>query len=90
MRGRVVLLRAGRKAPAGDVYLGPNLATDLWHVKKVNPQSMIHLTEKPVELVCGQCSIRCGRARTCWTCSGAAEAPSSAPSKRPARRFLWS
>jgi DNA modification methylase len=24
--------------------------TDLWHVKKVNPQSMIHLTEKPVEL----------------------------------------
>src|SRR5690606_21771709 len=25
-------------------------ATDLWHVKKVNPQSMVHLTEKPVEL----------------------------------------
>jgi DNA modification methylase len=25
-------------------------ATDLWEVKKVNPQSMIHLTEKPVEL----------------------------------------
>jgi DNA modification methylase len=23
---------------------------DLWHVKKVNPQSMVHLTEKPVEL----------------------------------------
>src|SRR5262249_58180282 len=23
---------------------------DLWQVKKVNPQSMIHLTEKPVEL----------------------------------------
>lgn len=31
-------------------YLGPNNATDLWHVKKVNPQSMVHLTEKPVEL----------------------------------------
>ncbi len=31
-------------------YFGPNNATDLWHVKKVNPQSMIHLTEKPVEL----------------------------------------
>jgi DNA modification methylase len=29
---------------------GPNNALDLWHVKKVNPQSMIHLTEKPVEL----------------------------------------
>jgi len=35
---------------AAHVYLGPNNATDLWHVKKVNPQSMIHLTEKPVEL----------------------------------------
>jgi DNA modification methylase len=23
---------------------------DLWHVKKVNPQSMVHLTEKCVEL----------------------------------------
>ena len=22
----------------------------LWHVKKINPQSMVHLTEKPVEL----------------------------------------
>jgi DNA modification methylase len=32
------------------VYLGPNNATDLWHVKKINPQSMVHLTEKPVEL----------------------------------------
>jgi DNA modification methylase len=31
-------------------YLGPNNATDLWHIKKVNPQSMVHLTEKPVEL----------------------------------------
>jgi len=31
-------------------YFGPANATDLWHVKKVNPQSMIHLTEKPVEL----------------------------------------
>ena len=25
-------------------------APDVWRVKKVNPQSMIHLTEKPVEL----------------------------------------
>ena len=31
-------------------FFGPNNATDLWHIKKVNPQSMIHLTEKPVEL----------------------------------------
>ncbi|MBC7855844.1 MAG: site-specific DNA-methyltransferase, partial [Pirellulaceae bacterium] len=31
-------------------FHGPNNATDLWHVKKVNPQAMVHLTEKPVEL----------------------------------------
>jgi DNA modification methylase len=35
---------------AAHVYLGPNNATDVWSVKKVNPQAMIHLTEKPVEL----------------------------------------
>ncbi len=35
---------------AAHVFLGPNNATDLWHIKKVNPQSMRHLTEKPVEL----------------------------------------
>lgn len=35
---------------AAHVYLGPNNATDVWSVKKVNPQSMVHLTEKPVEL----------------------------------------
>ena len=40
----------GWKEGAGHHFLGPNNATDLWHVKKVNPQSMIHLTEKPVEL----------------------------------------
>ena len=31
-------------------FLGPNNAMDLWHVEKVNPQAMVHLTEKPVEL----------------------------------------
>jgi DNA modification methylase len=31
-------------------FYGPNNATDVWSVKKVNPQSMVHLTEKPVEL----------------------------------------
>lgn len=40
----------GWKEGAGHTFLGPNNATDLWHVKKVNPQSMVHLTEKPVEL----------------------------------------
>ena len=35
---------------AAHVYLGPNNATDPWQIKKVNPQSMVHLTEQPVEL----------------------------------------
>ena len=35
---------------AGHRFFGPNNATDLWHVKKVNPNKMLHLTEKPVEL----------------------------------------
>jgi len=40
----------GWKEGAAHVYLGPNNATDLWHVKKINPNKMVHLTEKPVEL----------------------------------------
>ncbi|QDU71056.1 DNA modification methylase [Mucisphaera calidilacus] len=40
----------GWREGAGHEFYGPNNATDLWHVKKVNPQSMVHLTEKPVEL----------------------------------------
>lgn len=40
----------GWKEGKGHRFFGPNNATDLWHVKKVNPQSMVHLTEKPVEL----------------------------------------
>lgn len=38
------------KEGAAHVFLGPNNATDLWHVKKVTPQLMVHLTEKPGEL----------------------------------------
>jgi DNA modification methylase len=40
----------GWRAGAGHKFYGPNNATDVWSVKKVNPQSMVHLTEKPVEL----------------------------------------
>ncbi|MGE3410560.1 MAG: DNA methyltransferase [Pirellulales bacterium] len=40
----------GWREGAAHLFLGPNNATDLWQIKKVNPQSMIHLTEKPVEL----------------------------------------
>jgi DNA modification methylase len=40
----------GWREGAAHRFFGPNNAQDLWRVKKVNPQSMIHLTEKPVEL----------------------------------------
>jgi len=38
------------KEGAAHKFFGPNNAQDLWRVKKVNPQNMVHLTEKPVEL----------------------------------------
>jgi DNA modification methylase len=40
----------GWKLGAAHQFFGPNNATDLWSIKKVNPQKMVHLTEKPVEL----------------------------------------
>ena len=50
MMGCFELAFYGWKEGAAHQFFGPNNATDLWHVKKVNPQSMVHLTEKPVEL----------------------------------------
>ncbi len=40
----------GWREGAGHHFYGPANVPDLWSVKKVNPQSMVHLTEKPVEL----------------------------------------
>jgi len=40
----------GWREGAAHQFLGPTNAVDVWSIKKVNPQSMIHLTEKPVEL----------------------------------------
>jgi len=40
----------GWRLGAGHRYFGPNNATDLWHVKKIPPQQMEHLTAKPAEL----------------------------------------
>lgn len=48
--GAFELAYYGWKEGAGHQFYGPTNATDLWEVKKVNPQAMIHLTEKPVEL----------------------------------------
>jgi DNA modification methylase len=40
----------GWKEGAAHVFLGPNNIPDLWHLRKISPQRMIHLTEKPAEL----------------------------------------
>jgi DNA modification methylase len=40
----------GWREGAAHQFFGPTNATDLWSIKKVNPQIMVHLTEKPVEL----------------------------------------
>jgi DNA modification methylase len=40
----------GWREGAGHKFYGPANIPDLWPVKKVSPQSMVHLTEKPVEL----------------------------------------
>jgi DNA modification methylase len=40
----------GWREGAAHQFFGPNNVTDVWSVHKVNPQNMIHLTEKPVEL----------------------------------------
>lgn len=40
----------GWKEGAAHKFFGPNNVPDVWPIKKVSPQSMVHLTEKPVEL----------------------------------------
>jgi DNA modification methylase len=40
----------GWREGAAHQFFGPKNAVDVWSIKKVNPQSMQHLTEKPVEL----------------------------------------
>ncbi len=40
----------GWREGAAHRFYGPNNVPDVWSVKKVNPQSMLHLTQKPVEL----------------------------------------
>src|SRR5262249_21896841 len=40
----------GWREVARPPWVGPGHVGDVWWVKKVNPQSMIHLTEKPTEL----------------------------------------
>ncbi len=40
----------GWKEGAAHRFYGPNNVADLWHIKKIPPQQMEHLTSKPAEL----------------------------------------
>ena len=40
----------GWREGAGHRFFGPNNVPDVWSVKKISPQKMVHLTEKPTEL----------------------------------------
>ena len=40
----------GWKEGAAHKFFGPNNATDVWDVKKIPSQQMVHLTQKPTEL----------------------------------------
>jgi DNA modification methylase len=40
----------GWREGAAHKFFGPDNVVDVWSIKKVSPQSMVHLTEKPVEL----------------------------------------
>jgi DNA modification methylase len=40
----------GWKKGAAHQFFGPPNVSDVWEIKKISPQSMVHLTEKPVEL----------------------------------------
>jgi DNA modification methylase len=40
----------GWKEGAAHAFLGPNNIGDVWSIRKVTPNVMVHLTEKPVEL----------------------------------------
>jgi DNA modification methylase len=48
--GAFELAYYGWREGAAHEFFGPNNVSDLWSVKKVAPQQMSHLTEKPVEL----------------------------------------
>ncbi len=50
MMGAFELAFYGWREGAAHSFFGPPNARDLWAIKKVNPQSMVHLTEKPIEL----------------------------------------
>ena len=61
----------GWREGAAHRFFGPNNVPDVWPIKKVNPQSMLHLTEKPVELAgTGHDLFLASQGKTFSICSG--------------------
>ena len=69
----------GWRKGAAHEFFGANNITDVWSVKKVSPQKMVHLTEKPVELAARslQYSSRSRTTRDATTVSGLGERTAS-------------
>jgi DNA modification methylase len=76
----------GWREGAAHRWYGPANVTDVWSVQKVNPQHMVHLTEKPVELARRALEYHRAKGNTCWICLLAAvrrSLPRSRPGARP-------
>ncbi len=78
----------GWKLGAGHKFYGPKNITDVWSVKKVSPQTMEHLTQKPAELAVRAMQYSSQPARTFSICLGGVDQRSSAQSKQDATLFL--
>lgn len=55
----------GWREGAAHQFLGPNNAVDVWSIKKINPQSMVHLMRNLSNWLRERCSTRPRPARTC-------------------------
>ena len=65
----------GWKEGAGHVFFGPNNATDLWHVKKINPQQDGAFDGEARRVGrAGDAVLVAGRRERARTCSAAAAA----------------
>jgi DNA modification methylase len=78
----------GWKERAAHEFLGPDNARDLWHIKKINPQSMIHLTEKPVELATQALDYSSRRGENVLDLFGGSGSTLIAAEQRKRRAFL--
>jgi len=80
----------GWREGAAHRYLGPPNVPDVWSVKKVSPNAMVHLTEKPVELSRLAVEYSSLRVRRCSTRSRGRARRSSRPSRPAGVATAWS